>query len=78
MPEDPNAELSRQSYWDKRYDTTSNQENGSAAAAENFDWLRDFETIKVFLVKYLPGPGKAGKETEPRILHAGNGNSVSG
>lgn len=63
MPqEDPNAELSRAEYWEKRYSDN----------APSYDWLRSFDTVKPFLTKHLPAP-----ETNPRILHAGNGNSVS-
>lgn len=79
MPEDPNAELSRQSYWDKRYDTSATDsanskddgEDGSGNRAESYDWLRNFSTVRPFLSKYLPPA-----DTEPRILHCGNGNSV--
>lgn len=71
MPrEDPNAELSRQSYWDKRYDVSTAEEKDKDRA-ESYDWLKDFGFVRGFLIKYLPGP-----ETEPRILHLGNGNSV--
>lgn len=64
MAEDPNAELSRAEYWDKRY-------GSSEPTAATYDWLRNFNTIKPFLTKYLPHAS-----TNPEIVHMGNGNSV--
>jgi len=66
MPEDPNAELSRQSYWDERYT------QDAAKGEPSYDWLRNFETTKPFLLKHLPP-----SSDDPKILHMGNGNSVS-
>ncbi|KAK8203596.1 hypothetical protein M8818_005246 [Zalaria obscura] len=64
MAEDPNAELSRAEYWDKRY-------GSSEPTAATYDWLRNFNTIKPFLTKYLPHAS-----TNPEIVHMGNGNST--
>ncbi|KAJ9629368.1 hypothetical protein H2203_001741 [Taxawa tesnikishii (nom. ined.)] len=62
MPsEDPNAELSRAEYWDKRYSDN----------APSYDWLRNFDTVKPFLTKHLPPASSA-----PKIVHMGNGNST--
>ena len=81
MPkEDPNAELSRQSYWDARYDTTSAPTGEEKTKAESFDWLKDFSFVRGFLEKYLPPSsdesGDSGEGAGPAILHLGNGNSV--
>ena len=66
MPEDPNAELSRQDYWDNRYGQSSAQGESS------YDWLRNFEIVRPFLERHLPAP----QNGVPKILHLGNGNSV--
>lgn len=65
MAEDPNAELSRQEYWDERYGKDA--EKGE----KSYDWLRNFDTIKPFLTKHLPPASE-----DSSILHMGNGNSV--
>lgn len=58
-------ELAHPEYWDKRY-------SADDADAQHYDWLRRFESLKPFLLTHLPSP-----ETNPTILHLGNGNSVS-
>jgi len=65
MAEDPNAELSRQEYWDERYGKDA--EKGE----KSYDWLRNFDTIRPFLTKHLPAAS-----ANSSILHMGNGNSV--
>jgi hypothetical protein len=57
-------ELTHSEYWDKRYEET-------AATEEKYDWLRNFEAIKPFLIKYLPPATK-----DPSLLQLGCGNSV--
>ena len=56
-------ELSRPDYWNERY---------SRAGEGNYDWLRDFSSIRSLLVTHLPPV-----ETNPVVLHLGCGNSVS-
>lgn len=66
-------------------------EEDSLGKAESYDWLKDFSFVRGFLEKWLPpadtgmemGMGEGmgmenGKGKGPRILHAGNGNSVGG
>ncbi|KAK5747161.1 hypothetical protein LTR17_000295 [Elasticomyces elasticus] len=64
MAKESLEELAHPEYWDKRY--AANDDD-----AKRYDWLRNFETLKPFLLAHLPGP-----ETKPRILHLGSGNST--
>ncbi|KAK3666386.1 hypothetical protein LTR22_002690 [Elasticomyces elasticus] len=64
MAKESLEELAHPEYWDKRY--AANDDD-----AKRYDWLRNFETLKPFLLTHLPTP-----ETNPKILHLGSGNST--
>ncbi|KAK5728657.1 hypothetical protein LTR15_001794 [Elasticomyces elasticus] len=64
MAKESLEELAHPEYWDKRY--AANDDD-----AKRYDWLRNFETLKPFLLARLPSP-----ETDPKILHLGSGNST--
>ena len=69
-------ELSKPEFWDNRYaeHIASPDSNGSGSAEQampSFEWFRDYNKLRAFFQKWLPGPG--GTEV---ILHLGCGNSV--
>ncbi|KAK3640547.1 hypothetical protein LTR56_011886 [Elasticomyces elasticus] len=64
MAKESLEELAHPEYWDKRY--AANDDD-----AKRYDWLRNFETLKPFLLTHLPTP-----ETNPKILHLGNQTAV--
>ena len=64
MAEAKLKELAEPDYWDKRYGSPDEK---------SYDWLRNFESIRLLLEKLLPAA-----ESKPKILHLGCGNSVNG
>ena len=64
MAGDGGKEFSTSKYWDERYGRDDDD-------AKQYEWLRRFDSLQPFLSKHLPSP-----ESNPSILHLGNGNSV--
>lgn len=64
MGSDSGREFSTSQYWDDRYGKADDD-------AKQYEWLRRFDSLKPFLTKHLPS-----SESNPSILHLGNGNSV--
>ena len=65
MNSDSGKEFSTSQYWDDRYGKDDQD-------AKQYEWLRQFDSLRPFLSKHLPAA-----EKKPKILHLGNGNSVS-
>lgn len=61
---DSGKEFSTSEFWDDRYGKDDQD-------AKQYEWLRQFDSLRPFLSKHLPLP-----DSNPSILHLGNGNSV--
>jgi hypothetical protein len=60
------VELAHPEYWNNRY---ASKRTGDED--DSYEWFRDFEKLRSFLIKHLPPPSD-----ECHILHLGCGSSV--
>lgn len=67
--EDDLIKLTSPEYWNQRYVLEKEMNQGGILGS--FEWFRDFEKLRTFFLKHLPGPS-----SRCHILHLGCGNSV--
>jgi hypothetical protein len=72
-------ELVSPDYWNDRYQAAKKErpsdeaDRNEAEKKDDYEWFQTFESLKPWLLQNLDAPSDNG----PRILHLGNGTSVS-
>ncbi|KJX92308.1 S-adenosyl-L-methionine-dependent methyltransferase like protein [Zymoseptoria brevis] len=70
-PDEENAALATPEYWNSRYTSSSSFSDGSTPTHE---WFRHYSSLKPFFQRHFFSTYRP--ENEPRILHAGSGDST--